>query len=593
MLNTGKGMIQMAVVRRSEFIKGESGAALIAALFLITIMTTIGMLVLNTTSVEIEMAANQKSAAQVFYAARAGLERGLRIMVKDMEEDTSAGGPWGNLNFPASAGSVAASYVSGSTTFDPDVRSLEMYRDASSVAGVRKLSFANGGTTLGNSTYEIYMYSPNNNEVYMLAYASGPNGAAALEYHLDTEDNSPYNNAVFSGTGINGKVTGNVNISGSIYSLGKMYFQGNVSLTNNYTDGGIDSVLEAILPTNTDLDSKIRVKGADLNLKGSAQIGTSSVNGAVSDIQVDGNFSSSKPYYSDNVGSEVPNIPMPSMLDGLEAEFPGVSTDPAYSGISNEVDRAMTIYKDLIRGVNGFAAGNTYAAAVTVGNITSKGVVVDDNWIAGCEPAKLDCDDDDDDDAEPGEIQIDSCTPDFQCVDSLGNGITYNSSTNVVTFVGMVYVEEEFEIETDATFTSKGAFIDDGFGNPVAPANQDEQAALVISQEEIEVEANFVPDNGAYLKGGADTNSIGFIAGEEIELEGKPGDLIAGMFFTPGEFEMEHQIQIAGTLIAGQFEFEQVPDVFQVPSLASYLPKYMPGTQSVVTFKNREWKRIY
>ena len=447
---------------------------------------------------------------------------------------------------------------------------------------------------------EIYIYSPTNDEVYMLAYATGPLGTAALEYHLDTEDNSPYNNAVFSGTGLNGKVNGNVNVSGSIYSQGytegdqgSLEFGGNASITNNYTDGGIDAVLEAMIPSVTDLDAKIRVKGADLKLKGSAQIGTSSANGAVTDIQVDGVFSSDAPYYADNVGSEVPNIPMPSILDGLEAEFPDVSTDPVYSGISDEVERAMTIYKDLIRGVNGFAAGATYANTVSPGTITSKGVVLDDNWLAGCEPAKLDCDDDDDDENEPGEIEIETCTPDFTCVDSLGNGITYDSSTNIVTFIGMVYVEEEFETDIDVTYVAKGAFVDDGFGNPVAPTGQDEQAAIVIAFEEIEIEGNFIPESGGYLQGGSNTNSIGFISGEEIEIEGNPGDLITGMFFTPGEFEIEHQIQIAGTLIGGQFEFEQVPDVYQVPELKNYLPRFMPGTQSVVTFKNREWRRIY
>lgn len=574
----------------NSLLMGESGAALITSLFLITIMTVLGMLVLNTSVVEIKMAANQKSAAQVFYAAEAGLERGLQVLVKDMEDDATSGAPWGNLSFPASAGSVSAAYVNGATVFDPDVRSLDMYIDANAASGVRKLTFANGGTSLGNSTYDIYMYSPNNFEVYLLAYASGPQGAAALEYHLNTDDMSPYNNAVFSGTGINGKVTGNVNISGSVYSLGEMYFQGDVSLTNNYTDGGIDSVLEAMLPTNTDLDSKIRVKGGDLTLKGSAQIGTGSANpkGSAASVQVDLDFSSQSTVYADQTGSDVPNIPMPGILDGLEEEFSGVSSNAAYSGIGDDTERTMTIYQDLIKGTGPFAPGQTYADPGAA--ITSRGVVIDfPVW---------DCDGEDEHGGgewETGELEIQDCTASFSYLDSLGNGITYDATNRIITVTGMVYIDEEFEIEhlPGVTYVSKGAFSSDSAGTPVAPPNQNEQAAMIIAGEEIEIDTSFVPDNGGYLQGGDYTNSIGFLAGEEIEIEGNPGDLVTGFFFTPGEFEIEHQVQIAGTLIGGEFEFEQVPDVFQVPALKNYLPRYMPGTQTTVAFKTREWRRIY
>jgi len=575
--------------------RSQRGAALITALFLITILTVLGMLVLNTSIVEIKMAANQKVSSQVFYTAEAGLERGLKALVADMESDGTAGGPWANLSFPSSAGSVTAAYVNGSTAFDVNVRSMDMYLDGNAASQMRKLTFTNGGTTLGASSYELYMYSPNSMDVYLMSYASGPNGIAALEYHLDAEDNSPYNNALFSGTGLNGKVNGNVNVSGSVYSQGYLEFGGTAAITNNYTDGGIDAALQAMIPAFTDLDAKVRVKGADLKLTGASHVGTSNADGSVADIQVDGNFTSAAPYYADNVGSEVPNLAMPGILDGLEAEFPGVSADPAYSGISDVTDRAMAIYKDLIRGVNGFAAAATYASTVPAGNITSKGVVLDNAWLAGCEPAKLDCDNDPGGDGsdDPGELEIATCTPDFTCVDSLGNGVSYDSGTSVVTFIGMVYVDEEFEIDKNITYASKGAFVDDGFGNPVAPANQDEQAAVVIAAEEVEVLAQIVPDSGGYLKGGSDTNSIGFISGAMMHLEASPGELITGMFYSAGEIELEKQIQIAGTLIAGEFEFKNVPDVYQVPAMKSYLPQYMPGTNSILTFRSREWRRVY
>jgi len=383
-----------------------------------------------------------------------------------------------------------------------------------------------------------------------------------------------------------------VNVAGSIYSMGDMFFQGNVSLVNNYTDGrGMDSNLAAILPNGDDLRAKIRVKGGDLTLKGSAEIGTSSTNpkGSLADIQVDQNFSSAKPYYADEVGTSPPNTHMPSILDGLEASYPGISYNAAYSAIGSDYDKAMVIYKDLIRGQGPFAPGQTYADPGEA--ITSRGVVIDfPVW---------DCDDDDDGGSggewETGELEIEDCTASFSYLDSLGNGIEYDASTSVVTFTGMVLIDEEFEVEDlpTVTFIARGAFDSDTMGNAIAPSNQNELGAVVIAGEEIEIETNFVPDSGGYLKGGSNTNSIGFIAGEEIELEGKPGDFITGFFYTPGGFEIEHQIAVAGTLIGGEFEFEQVPDVYQVPALKNYIPEFMPGGQTIVTFSGREWRRVY
>ena len=564
----------------------QRGAALITALFIITILTVLGMLVLNTSIVETKMAANQKVSSKVFYAAEAGLERGLKVLVADMEDDSATNGPWGNLSFPSSAGSVTAALVNGSTSFDENIRSVEMYRDGDNTSAVRRLTFPNGGDTVGNATYELYIYSPNNSEVYMLSYASGVNGAAAVEYHLDTDDLSPYNNAVFTGTGLtpDGSDPMNVNISGSVYSNGQITLNGTSSVSNNYTDGGCDAGLTNMLPANSNLDAKLRAKGGAVTLEGSASIGTANSNGAVSEIQADSGFNpGSGTNYVTDVGTSPPNIPMPGILDGLEAAHPGISSNPTYSSISDATDRAMAIYKDLIQGTNGFAPGGTYADPNAT--VTSKGVIIDMPF--------WDCHDSE---WITGKIKIKDCTASFSYLDPLGNGMTYDSATKTFTFTGMVLIADEFEIETTSpvTYVSKGAFIDSG-GSTVAPAGQNEQGAMVIAQEEIEIETSFLPDSGGYLQGGTNTNSISFIAGQEIELEANGGGTaqITGFFYTPGQFEIEDGVQVAGTLIGGQFEMENNPSVCQVPALKNYLPQYMPGTETMLAFNAREWRRVY
>ncbi|MFV2082107.1 MAG: hypothetical protein ACC669_09595, partial [bacterium] len=145
-------------------------------------------------------------------------------------------------------------------------------------------------------------------------------------------------------------------------------------------------------------------------------------------------------------------------------------------------------------------------------------------------------------------------------------------------------------------YISMGAFIDSG-GTTVAPANQNEQSAVVIAVDEIEIENSFTPDNGGYLQGGDYTNAIAFIAGQEIELEADEHETgttrITGMFYTPGEFEVEDGVQVAGTLIGAEFELEDNPSICQVPALRNFLSSYVPGANSVLAFNSREWRRVY
>lgn len=588
-------------------IGSQRGAALVTTLSVITILTILGTMVLNTSIVETKMAANQKVSSQVFYAAEAGLERSLKVLMSEMVQDSGAGGPWNNLSFPSSDGNVTSAYVDGSTAFDANVRSVAMYRDGDNASGVRKLTFANGGNTLSNSSYEVYMYTPGNNEVYVLSYASGPDGAAAVEYHLDTDDLSPYNNAIFSGTGLNpdGDDEMSATIAGSLYSQGQVTLNGNSLIANTYADSGCDSILTDMLPSLGSLDTKIRVKGAALTLNDTSAAGTANSNGAISAVMVDMGFNQgTETNYVNNVGSGVPNVPMPGILDGLEAQHPGISSDPVYSGISNATDKAMAIYKDIIRGLNGFAPGGTYAAPNAL--VTTKGIVIDGDLSsiiqggAGCTPSVLDIDcDGEGDHGDTGELEIESCTPSFSCKDSLGNGIEWDATNRLITFTGMVMVSDEFEIDDESnpvTYRSMGAFIDSN-GMTIAPANQNEQSALVIAVDEIEIENNFTPDNGGYLQGGSNTNGIAFIAGQEIELEADEHETgvtrITGMFYTPGEFEVEDGVQIAGTLIGAEFELEDSPSICQVPALRNFLPKYMPGTNTILSINAREWRRVY
>ncbi len=126
--------------------RGQRGTALVLSLFLITVLTVLGTMVLNTSIVEIKMAQNQKISSQVFYAAEAGLERGLLLFIDDFE--TEGGTAWANSTYPGWTETVTETAVTGGTTFDPDIRSLDMYI-SSSDGNLKELTLS-GGHTVNN-----------------------------------------------------------------------------------------------------------------------------------------------------------------------------------------------------------------------------------------------------------------------------------------------------------------------------------------------------------------------------------------------------------------------------------------------------------
>lgn len=594
-------------------IRSEKGMALMMSLFLITVLTVLGVMVINTAIVETKVATNQKINSQVFYAAEAGLDRGLKILEQELQNNTTD--PWGDTNIEAPDFAVTAVTLSGSIPMDRNVRSMDMYLNATFASGVKRLTFTNGGNTVGRASYDLYMYSPNPAEVYLLSHAQSPDGAAAVEYHLRTTNDAPFANAVFSESGVtinnkNANATDReMTIAGSIYTRGKLTIAAGQRITNNYTDADIPPELASIIPNVDDLATRIRVYGGHLNLANDVIVGTDSIDppGSVAKIETDMGITGPgrNLYHADEVGNEPADLKLPTILEALEDDYAGVSTHADYAGISDETKRAMAIYKDIIRGQGPFAPGAQYAKPGAT--ITSKGVVIDDNIISGCEKWVLD--EDGGRQAENGEIDLDGTNPPFECLDALGNGVKYDPTTTPPTFtvIGMVMCDDEFEIDTEIQYVAMGPFEDDGTGNPVAPENQLETGASVIVGRSIEFNNTFMPANGAgYCAGGGNTNSIGFVSGSTIDFTataegvegGNPGNsdalpVVTGYFYTPGTLSIQDQIQVAGAFMASKFGLSGDVGVYQVPDLINYIPPMMPGDEMDIAFRDREWRRVF
>ncbi|MDF1525562.1 MAG: pilus assembly PilX N-terminal domain-containing protein [bacterium] len=552
-----------------EASRGQRGTALVLSLFLITVLTVLGTMVLNTAIVEIKMAQNQKISSQVFYAAEAGLERGLLMLIEDF--DTEGGSAWGNANYVGWAETVTESAVSGSTTFDPDVRSLDMYI-SSPDANLKKLTLS-GGHGVNNLTFDLYIYKVGSSEAYVMSNAYGNGGMAAIEYHLAVEDMSPYNNAIFTGAGVSGHFQGSVNLAGSIYSRGTLDVGANVQVTNNYTTGhhplAPGDALYDMLPAVTDLDTKVRVKGGDLNIEStSAQIGYAGTDNRIEGIYVDGatNIDAVGTHYYDEHTSEVPDVPLPSIYDGIREIFDDNSLNldtciAAKSG-ANDAAIATSIYADWVSGTG------------CASSLSSSGMVINASDFGS--PAVID--------GSTGNLTYD---------DGAGNGMYFDDATDTLTIKGNVVILGDLKFgqsngNDDITY--------EVYGDNSGGFSQADGGTLYCSGD-LEIRGGFSPDpSKGYLKGVTgvdDINSLGVVTPGDITFTGKNDNIHAGFYFAEGQVNFNKQSKFAGTIIGGLVNFSQVPDVYQVPNLKNYLPPGVPGGQTIVKLTSREWRRVY
>jgi hypothetical protein len=540
---------------RKRIMASERGAALVIALFIIAVLTVLGVLVLNTSIVEVKMAINQQVSSRVFYAAEAGLERALKVLIEDFENDTSAGNPWGNSTY-AVAGTVTETAVSGSDTFDVASRTMDMYMNSPSVV---KLNFA-GGTALGPVSYEVYIYKVNPTEVYVMSYGTGLGGVASVEYYLEVEDLSPYNNAIFTGAGIIGNFNGSVNVAGSIYSKGNVNPSGNVYITNNYDDGyAMDVTLDGLLPSVTDLDAKVRVSGGNLTLDGSAQIGFGTANGSVAGVYVDGTMDwGTQTSHYDEFSNEVPDIDMPTILDGITGKFgDGIIGTCGYSGSDAAV--AASIYADWATGTG----------CDPTGTGTSAGFVI------------------------PGDIIIDNSTGPLAYDDGSGNGLFWDDSTDTLTIQGNVVIEGNLQVGENAGADMLETVEYVATGADTGSGSDNEAGATLFVGGNTLIEATFGPLSTGYLNGGNSTNSLGMVTAGDLTFDGKNGDFYTGFYYAQNQINFNKQSHFAGTVIGGVVNWSQVPNVYQVPNLANYLPPGMPGGYKIMAFTTRQWRRVY
>jgi hypothetical protein len=396
-------------------------------------------------------------------------------------------------------------------------------------------------------------------------------GAASETYGIGGEafgllyDISPYNNAIFTGAGavsedsVTGNFRGRVDIAGSIYSRGTLKVGSKIHIVNNYQSGynplGPGDILYDLINQETDLETRVHVKGGDLVIESAAmQIGAPGADNAVAGVYVDGytNAFSVGTHYVENWSIEVPDIPFPSIFDGLAEVFDNLGEDfrgcIATKSGANDAAIATSIYADWATGTGCFSAS------------PGRGGVADHD------------------------ILIDRYTPSTWLVgpDTNGNGMLYISpggqrGMGRLTIQGTVVVNGDFTFGDEAL---TGLYYDAMGANTGSGSDTAEGATLVVNGS-FNANGQFYPDNG-YLKGTLypavnDINSLGVVVTRDINLNGNRDDVFAGFFYSEGQTNFNRPASFAGTLITGLVNFTMAPNVYQVPNLRYYLPPAIPG----------------
>ncbi len=116
-------------------------------------------------------------------------------------------------------------------------------------------------------------------------------------------------------------------------------------------------------------------------------------------------------------------------------------------------------------------------------------------------------------------------------------------------------------------------------------------SGTIFAEQNINIDGDVLPASGQLFPTSA---RMGFIAKRNINLatgNGSSQISMAGAFYAQGSIVSARQNQILGTFVANYFDMGQnVPKIYQVPSLPQNMPPGMPGKKAIVSLKLRSWR---
>lgn len=578
---------------------GRAGAALVVALLVMGVLLLLGIAFLSLSATEVQIATNERQADQAFFVAEAGLTQAIRDLLYDLNlKQTEGGTPsWIYNAAPSEAASRTLNGPPRLTWDDRTGRFVEQpaialdltqggaavpipprYLDSTRTRDGKLDWFTQPwvrvpytGTAIGSPgqgaigfyTVDLLNEAGFPTRIYLRATGQTAAGGArvVLRAELQAANLSPWNTAAYSGGPLNGgsPVTGNFTIRGSAYFRGRADLGGGTHAYNNYSDGTgattPDPFIVAKLPPLADgsLHGVVRVQG-DLSLSGAASIGlpqnaADSAKQTMEGLYVGGGTTApAGAIHADRVGTRVPDVPPPSLLDyhaRLDARE-GTTRVRDAAG-ATEAERAMTLYRE--------------DAGLAVLNDTTAGSLGIDK--------------------EGGCFRISRSTPSF-ALGAPGNRLIYDRTAGQLTFEGGGPRGEGVLAFVDGCLKMK-------LGGPLKYSNR---GTLVINGD-LRLEGE--DGGGALYASGSYPNphSLGLISRGDITFDGSPGSQLLGAFFAGGQVRVRKQVKVGGAVVAvSDIRLDQVPDLYQVPALVANLPPGMPGSSARWVLTAFGWREM-
>jgi len=544
------------------------------ALLLATILVAIAIFTLGAVMVGVVSERNQVERFENYEECMYGIESALAMGQNSLEN--------GNGGFVGIDPSQGFNPLATDPFSEPGVAPVTM----TTMPGLEFMSFGvnwltDGVDNNGDGTMDLVDEA---GFFTLYAYARQGSIVRRVEVILEGQDFSVWRNAIFAGVGqAGGLINGNVSIHGSVHLLGDAVLPGGQSLTaldmsgnslihNNYV--GLPANLAARVPpletvvvdgeTVETLEAVLRVKNGMVGLSGSSEIGSPHTTGNTVKETMDGTYVTDGwtgnqcpggvpgPVYSDNGHTESYDlgdmVPMPMLQDDWREPGTGARV---WDASRNQ----WYTHEDYFREVLVGDPANPTDGLIN-GNVTIH--AKNSNYYYNA--------------SNPGDTNPANRQP-------TDDYIYFDKNSNVMEINGQIYINGKLTLV--------------GQGNDKTINYTGRGAILVNGDAAIDVNLFSVNSNGTTALSYPAANCFGIMTAGDLTVGSASQLDIMGAFYAQGTVESAKQTITMGTFVGSYFDMgNQVPDIFQVPTLADNLPYGMIGNYPIMVLGQVSWREL-
>lgn len=501
----------------------ERGIGLVITLLILAIVSALGSTIIVGNMADLQISNNYSHRSTAFYAADSGIEATIR----DLRQDQT----W------------ILRFVNQQTwTLNDPLPTDVVVNGQAIVAGAGDgYSYFGGWEQLGDGSYRRMILTPPTVNLVagdgVIAFAvrsdgqggdidlSSQNVRANIE--LDIAGYGVWDNAVFGGDGQAGNtINGNVAIRGSMHVVGDpnnpgtVAFSGTADVRNNYGD--------AVSQFGATDAARLPALGLVEHNGEMVQSLESIVRAKHVNITMDGTADIGNPDVTGNGYKET--------VDSMRSD--GTVTPPSQ------------VYAD---DWDSYDAGDLQFPTLDDPYIASDGSY----WSTHRDFLQTRS-------LEISEPKIGPGVASFSYADANGNSISWDGPNQVLQIQGIVRVNGNLQLGTLG-----GQYLNRGF--------MYEGTGTLYADGDIEIDGPIVP-NGNYLGDG----NLGLIADQDVEIDHTAQINVFAAVYAEDNVSITKQTTLAGSVVSRTFDLgNNVPAIFQVPSLSTNLPPGMPGNMRI------------